>query len=196
MIILDTPRLVLRDFEMDDLDEIYRLVYADPQVKNTWSTVTGTPEAIKNRFADRHIRPGGKFGLKAIGLKPIQVLIGLMGFQVHEPAEGEAIDYLLTEEAPHRTVNHDPGCLEAELTYALGRAYWKRGYATEIGQAMIAYGFQSLGIGRIIQGVLASNSNSIRLLQRLDFRIEQGLKGKSVVGILDKERWTLAHPEC
>ncbi len=186
MNILETPRLLLRDFRLDDLDEIYELVYADPQVKDTWSTVTGTPEALKQRFAERYIRPASPLGLKAVALKPADTLIGLMGFQVHEPAEGEAIYYLLTASAPHRSVNRDPGCLEVELTYALGRAYWKHGYATEMGRALLAYGFQVLGIGRVIQGVLARNINSVNLMLRLGFRVEPGLDEENVVGTLDK----------
>ncbi len=97
MIILETDRLILRDFCEDDLDEIYCLVYADPEVKDTWSTVTGTPEELKKRFAQRYIRPGETFGLKGIALKESGALeasgtlIGLMGFQIHEPAEGQEI---------------------------------------------------------------------------------------------------------
>ena len=186
MLILETPRMILRDFELDDLDEIYYLVYADPQVKDTWSGVTGTPEEIKKSFADRYIRSESRYGLKAMVIKQTHTLIGLMGFQVHEPAEGEDIYYLLTAESPHRTINFDPFCLEVELTYALGQGFWKKGYATEMGQAMITYGFQSLGIGRIIQGAMGHNANSIHLMRRLGFRIEQGLLTESVVGILDK----------
>lgn len=187
MVIIETARLILRDFGMDDLDEIYTLVYADPQVKDTWSGVTGTPEWIKNRFADLYIHPKSNFGLKAMEIKQTHTLIGLMGFQLHEPAEGEAINYLLTVETPHRTVSFDPNCVEVELTYALGRAFWKKGYATEMGQAMIAYGFSSLEIGRVIQGVLARNENSIQLMRRLGFHIERGLNSESVVGILDNQ---------
>ena len=186
MVILETPRLILRDFCMDDLEEIYNLVYADPEVKDTWSGVTGTPEEIKNRFAERYVCKNSSFGFKAMVIKQTTTLIGLMGFQTHEPAKGEAIYYLLTKENPDRTVNFDPNCLEVELTYAIGRAFWKKGYATEMGQAMINYGFRTLGIGRVIQGVLAHNDNSINLMQRLGFRIEQGLYPGSVVGILDK----------
>jgi len=186
MNILETQRLILRDFETDDLDELYGLVYADPQVKSTWSAVTGTPEEIKKRFTTRYISPHSKFGLKAIVLKETGQLIGLMGFQIHQRAEGEAISYLLTREAPHRMVNYDPEFLEVELTYALGQAYWKKGYALEMGQAMIVYGFKILGISRIIQGVLNYNENSINLMRRLCFRIQQGLDGINMVGILDK----------
>ena len=48
--ILETERLLLRHFTLADLDEIYRLVYADPIVKNAWSGRTGTADEIKAGF--------------------------------------------------------------------------------------------------------------------------------------------------
>jgi RimJ/RimL family protein N-acetyltransferase len=107
-----------------------------------------------------------------------------MGFQRHAPGEGEEISYLLSEAEPARRVGFDPGFIEAELTYALGRAYWHQGYATEMGRRIIAYGFETLGIGRIIQGVRAANLNSVSLMRRLGFRIEKGLDPGQVVGVL------------
>lgn len=62
MYILETERLILHRFALTDLDEIYRLVYADPSVKDTWSDVTSTPDEIKKRFTDKYIQPEGHFG--------------------------------------------------------------------------------------------------------------------------------------
>lgn len=184
MPILTTARLLLRRFTPDDLDEIYRLVYADPVVKDAWSGVIGTPEAIKARFAERHILPTGPFGLRALTLRGTGALIGLMGFQRHAPAVGADIWYLQSEDEPNRSVGLDPGFIEVELTYALGRGYWKHGYAAEMGRALIPYGFDVLGIGRIIQGVRRDNPNSVNLMRRLGFRIENCLDPGGVVGIL------------
>jgi len=189
MYILETERLTLRRFTMDDLDEIYGLVYADPTVKETWSAAEGTPDEIKKRFATKHILPEDKFGLRAIVLKKTGNLIGLMGFQRHASGEGQDTYYLLSENEPDRRVGCDPNVIEVELTYALGRAYWKKGYATEMGQAMIGYGFENLGIGRIIQGVLSENRNSVNLMQRLGFRVEKGLYPGQTVGILDNDQF-------
>jgi RimJ/RimL family protein N-acetyltransferase len=59
---------------------------------------------------------------------------------------------------------------------------------------MIAYGFETLGLGRIIQGVRAANRNSVALMRRLGFRIEKGLYPGQVVGILDDyPRWQRTH---
>jgi ribosomal-protein-alanine N-acetyltransferase len=185
MPILETARLLLRRFTPDDLDEVYRLFYADPVVKDAWSRVTGTPEAIKARFAQRHILPTGPFGLRALALKDTGALIGLMGFQRHAAAVGADIWYLQSEDNPNRSVSLDPDFVEVELTYALGRAYWKQGYTVEMGRALIPYGFNVLGIGRIIQGARRDNPNSVNLMRRLGFRIENGIDPGEVVGILE-----------
>lgn len=183
--ILETERLFLRRFTLDDLNEIYRLVYADSAVKDAWSGVTGRPDDIKKRFVTKAILPESDFVLRALVLKGAGELIGLMGFQRHEPGEGQDIYYLLSENEPGRRVGFDPSFIEVELTYALGRAYWKKGYATEMGKAMIVYGFETLGIGRIIQGVRSENLNSVNLMYRLGFRVEKGLHPGYVVGVLD-----------
>jgi RimJ/RimL family protein N-acetyltransferase len=185
MTIIETERLILRRFNLDDLDEIYRLVYADPAVKVTWSGATGKPDEIKARFAERHILAQGDFCLHALVSKDMSTLIGLMGFQRHPPDAGHSIWYLQSEDEPNRSVGFSPDFIEVELTYALGRTHWKHGYAIEMGRALIAYGFDTLGIGRIIQGVRRDNPNSVNLMRRLGFRIENGLDSSEVVGILD-----------
>jgi RimJ/RimL family protein N-acetyltransferase len=172
MILIETERLILRRFNLDDLDEIYRLVYADPAVKVTWSGATGKSDEIKARFAERHILANGDFCLHALVSKEMSTLIGLMGFQRHPPGAGHNIWYLQSEDEPNRSVGFNPDFIEVELTYALGRA-------------LVPYGFDTLGIGRIIQGVRRDNPNSINLMRRLGFRIENGLEPSEVVGILD-----------
>lgn len=123
--------------------------------------------------------------MRGVALRDTGELIGLMGFQRHAPGEGDEIYYLLSEDAPQRRVGFDPDFIEAKLTYALGRAYWKHGYAAEMGRALIVHGFETLSIRRIIQGVLSSNSNSVRLMERLGLRVERGLSSEYVVGVLD-----------
>lgn len=183
MIILETERLLLRRFVQDDLDDIYRLLFADEEVKSTWSGRTGTEVEIKAGFAKEHIEPMDELSLQALVRKDDDAFIGLMGFQRHLPDEDHP--YLQSAEAPNRTISNDPTVIETELTYALGRPYWKQGYAVEMGRAMITYGFETLGISRIIQGVLGHNTNSINLMRRLGFRIEKQLNTDNVVGIFD-----------
>ena len=55
----------------------------------------------------------------------------------------------------------------AELGYWFGRPFWSRGYATEAAQATTAFGFDELGLDRIIAGCLADNDRSIRVLAKV-----------------------------
>ena len=184
-----TERLILRPFEGGDVEEIYRQVYADPEVRDAWSGYRETFEQFVRRFAEGGVwRIVDGFGFRAVVLKEGRALIGLMGFQRHrdEPrivfADGA------------RAVASDPALVDVELTYALGRPYWKRGYATEAGAALIAEGFDRLGIDRIVNWVDPRNAHTIDLMTRLGFRIEPNRNPddvarsgvESVLGILER----------
>jgi RimJ/RimL family protein N-acetyltransferase len=183
-VILETERLIVRPFSMGDLDEIYRLVYADPAVRDAWSGREGTPDEIKAAFAREHVGRGDGFGYRAVVLRSGDVLLGLIGFQRYDL--DEETSWLVFEHGPPEGWR-DPSLLECELTYALGRAYWGHGYATEAGRAMIAYGFGEMGIARIVNGTSARNRRSVDLMRRLGFAIQRNADAdtQAVVGILD-----------
>lgn len=188
MTILETQRLILRRSKLADMDELCELVYADETVKSTWSGSTGTPDQIKAAFVKNHVEPEGDLGFRAVIRKDDNQLMGLMGYQQHLP--GKDFWYLLTEEMPDRTISDDPSYIEVELTYAFGHRYWKQGYATEMGLALVRQGSEVYKFDRVIQGVLGHNHDSINLMRRLGFRIEKQTRGDGVVGVLDDyEQW-------
>jgi RimJ/RimL family protein N-acetyltransferase len=165
--VLETERLILRPFDGGDVEELHRLVYADPDVRDAWSGYRETPEQFRHRFDEGGVwRLVDGFGFRAVVLKESDALLGLVGFQRHE----QEPRIVFGDNA--RPVASDPNLVDAELTYALGRAYWKRGYATEAGAALIAEGFDRLGIDRIVNWVDPCNANTIGLMTRLGFRIE------------------------
>jgi RimJ/RimL family protein N-acetyltransferase len=180
---LETERLFIRPFEPDDCPRIYDLVYADPEVRDHWSGYHETPEQFRERFHTGRVWLGTRdgFGFRALVRKSDQALLGLMGFQNH--AEDD-MDWLLMPDGS-RNVGHIPGVIDAELTYALGRAHWGQGYATEAGRAMIAYGFTTLGIDRIINTTRPGNQRSRALMLRLGFRILDNGKPNDVIGLLE-----------
>ncbi len=55
----------------------------------------------------------------------------------------------------------------AEIAYALGRAYWGRGYMTEAVRAVIDFGFRRMGLNRIEARFVTGNSGSERVLQKV-----------------------------
>lgn len=60
----------------------------------------------------------------------------------------------------------------AELGFAVKRAQWGRGYASEAAEALVAFAFRTLGMHRIEADADPRNVASIRCLERLGFRRE------------------------
>jgi RimJ/RimL family protein N-acetyltransferase len=184
---LVTERLIIRSFCETDVEELYRLVYADHVVRDAWSGYRETLEQFRQRFRTTklwHAEDG--FGFRAVVRKADGALLGLMGLQKYEPDEDNSFIVFADGSSP---VGRDPARLEVELTYALGRDYWGQGYATEAGQALIQEGFSRLGIVRIVNAVNPHNANTINLMRRLGFHIEanhnlQDLVNYGVPGVL------------
>jgi RimJ/RimL family protein N-acetyltransferase len=61
---------------------------------------------------------------------------------------------------------HPGGQTTPEIKYALKRAYWGRGYATEAVRAMLDYGARAFGMQRVIATVAPANIASQRVLTK------------------------------
>jgi RimJ/RimL family protein N-acetyltransferase len=59
-----------------------------------------------------------------------------------------------------------------ELGYWLGVPYWGQGYATEAAREMLRYGFEELGLHRILASHFKHNPASGRILKKLGMRYE------------------------
>lgn len=68
---------------------------------------------------------------------------------------------------------HPGGQAEAEIKYALLRAHWGRGYASEVAGAMLAYGAQQFGLRQVIATAAPDNLASHRVLQKAGMRQAQ-----------------------
>ena len=67
------------------------------------------------------------------------------------------------------------GSAEIEVGFRLRRASWGRGIATEAGARLLAYGFEELGLARIVGVARPENAASIRVLRKLGFAYERAL---------------------
>jgi [ribosomal protein S5]-alanine N-acetyltransferase len=56
---------------------------------------------------------------------------------------------------------------EIELYYGLAKKYWGKGYATEAGAAILDYGFNTIGLNKIVAVVNPENSASVKVLEKL-----------------------------
>jgi RimJ/RimL family protein N-acetyltransferase len=74
----------------------------------------------------------------------------------------------------------------AELGYWIGLPFWGRGYATEAARAVVAFGFEKLGLDRIHAIHFANNPASGRVLAKAGFAVEGRLRSHVV-------KWGVAH---
>ena len=70
----------------------------------------------------------------------------------------------------------EPRFNRAEVGYWLGEPFWNRGYVTEATQAIIRFGFGSLGLNKITSSHLAQNPASGRVMQKSGMTREGELK--------------------
>lgn len=61
---------------------------------------------------------------------------------------------------------------KAEIAFNLGRGSWGRGYATEAARAVVAFGFERLGLNRIEATCMPANAASRAVLLRIGMLAE------------------------
>ena len=122
VIVLETPRLRLRHIVPADLDALVELD-ADPQVMRYISYGEPTPRArYEQDYLPRFLA--------------YYTSTPLLGYWIAETrADDEFIGWFHLR--PDRI---DAG--EQEIGYRLRRAVWGQGYATELGRALVAHGFE------------------------------------------------------
>lgn len=173
----------MRPFTASDFDEVYRLLYADDEVAKWWTGYRDI-EKIKSAFAEKVKQAEDNFGFLAMVRRADARLIGTVAIQSYSPDEDTSWLKLVDDSA--YVVGANPEFIEAELTYAIGREYWRNGYALEACRVLIWHGFDVLNVGRFVNSVRADNEASIGLMRALGFCIQPAASSTNVVGILNK----------
>jgi RimJ/RimL family protein N-acetyltransferase len=65
---------------------------------------------------------------------------------------------------------------DVDVGFAFLPRYWSQGYALEAASAMMDYGREVLGLGRVVAVVSPDNAASIRLLEKLGMRFESMIR--------------------
>ena len=146
---IDTDRLLLRLFTLDDAEDCHSILKLEEVVRNINSevqtldqvseTLTGLMEKYKRNTPEQFVRLS-----VAVVWKDTDRIIGLCGL------------------AP---IKFDPG--DIELYYAFHPDYWNKGIATEVATAMLQFGFKELNLPRIVGLTLPHNQPSSRVLEKI-----------------------------
>lgn len=176
---LETPRLLLRAFTLDDAEDAYREIYSDIEVVRYYSSLgVQTLEQVRARIASyMGAWESDDLGRHAVILKEGNVFLG----QVH--LNGYVNSYVRWKDEPDPPFNP----LEVELAFAFGRRFWGQGYALEACQAVIRYAFDDLRLRRLVGGAAPENERSVNFQRKLGFRVELSINPESpgYVTILD-----------
>ena len=65
---------------------------------------------------------------------------------------------------------------EGEIGYILNRRYWNRGYMTEAARKVVDFGFQQLGLHRVIATCDPANTGSYRIMEKVGMQKEGYLR--------------------
>ncbi|WP_066362346.1 GNAT family N-acetyltransferase [Herbidospora mongoliensis] len=163
---IETPRLVLRPFTLDDLTELHaihsradvaRFLYWEPRDLEQVRT------ALIDKAATTELTGEGQALVLAVTLRETGDLIG------------EVV--LFWRSAEHR---------QGEIGYIFHPGHHGRGYATEATREMLRLGFDGLKLHRIVARCDGRNDASTKVMERLGMRKEAHFVENEMV----KGEWT------
>lgn len=143
---LQTERMILRQFEMDDVDNLVDLD-SDPAV----TRYINGGQSTSREFIVEKVMPRIFAYYEHLEQQGI--------WAVNEKTTGRFMGWF------HLRPNHaDPA--ETELGYRFKQQYWGQGLATEGSLALIKKGFESLNLDIIVAIADPENSASIRVMEK------------------------------
>lgn len=149
---IETERLVLKPLTLDDSESLLE-IFSDPEVMRYWNTAPWTTLQDATYFIN---------GSHESMQREASLVLG-----VYVTSTGELASKCML-------FGYDQASKRAEIGFGLGRAYWGQGYIHEAGEALIQYGFNSLGLRRIEAEIDPENQASAKALRNLGFS-EEGL---------------------
>ena len=148
--VIETERLLLRPLEMGDAEDIFEWI-SDPQVTaylfwRAHQSIEDSRDFIAWVTAD-------DFACWGVVLTENSKVIGNC--------------FLHNVNFEHK---------RAEIAFNIGRKYWGRGYATEIAQAIIRFGFERWRLNRIEGTCMVENCASARVMEKVGMTLEGVLR--------------------
>lgn len=147
MIQLDTGRLLLRGFKLEDAEDMYQYAKDDrvgPMAG--WAphqSIEETKDVIRLFLEEQDVW--------AIVLKETNCVIGSIG---------------LHDRRPDPEIQHEQ---QREIGYVLSPEHWGNGYIPEAVHTMLTYGFEQLELERIWCGYFSFNDQSRRVVEKCGF---------------------------
>ncbi len=184
---LETDRLRIRPFTMNDLDAAHQLLdvevpiagegHLEREERRRWLEWT----LLSDKWLPWLDQP--PYGDRAIVLKRTDQVIGACGFVPCFAPFGQLPAFGSRGKSPTGLSSTEFG-----LYWAVLPAHQRQGYATEAGGALIDYAFRELDLERIVAMTTYGNAPSIAVMRKLGMQIERNPHPEppwlQVVGVL------------
>jgi RimJ/RimL family protein N-acetyltransferase len=174
IVVIETPRLLLRTFRRSDLP-VYAALNADPEVMRYLGGVMSSADSDDIAAWAQETYASQRMGLLAIERRADGVFLGMCG------------------------LHHVTWYTDIEIGWRLAREHWGNGYATEAAAAWLEYGFGTLTLPRVISIADVPNSRSIAVMERLGMTLhheaeleEDGEKFDAAVYAITADQWQAA----
>lgn len=169
---IETDRLILRRFKIEDADVMYRNWASDDEVTKylTWPTHANVnvTRMVLEDWIQKYNNPD--FYNWAIELKQIGELIGNLSVVKHEEKTGSAT-----------------------IGWCMGKRWWGQRIMPEAARAVLQFLFEEVGFNRIAAKHDKENAKSGRVMQKIGMIREGTLRasGKNNQGIVDEVYYSI-----
>lgn len=148
--IFETERFYIREFTNEDFPFLHE-IFSDTETMKHYPAPFSF-EQTENWIARNKCRYSQDgFGLWAVCLKETDEVIGDCGL----------VKQLVDDKE------------EIEIGYHINKKYWSKGFATEAAYGSKKYGFQRLGLKRLISIIAPENLPSRRVAEKIGFTLEK-----------------------
>jgi RimJ/RimL family protein N-acetyltransferase len=146
MIVIETPRLILRTWKDSDI-EPFAAMNQDPEVMKFFPAILSPEESdsLINRQRQRFKEHG--FCCYAVELKSTGEFIGFVGLAIP------------LFEAPFMPA--------VEIGWRIAKAYWNQGYATEAAKYVLNHAFNDLNLSEVVSFTAVQNLTSRRVMEKI-----------------------------
>ena len=163
--VLKTERLILRQISKEDTPSVFAN-FSDPDVASWFFDKPLTDISHTDEFIDRFTNAfnNGSGITWALTFPDEGIYIGSCGFD--------------------RINKDDVG----ELGFDLAKAFWGKGLMSESAAAILAYGFNELGLVRVEGDTDLNNDRARRVFEKLDFQ-QVKIEDNGIYFALDRDDW-------
>ena len=147
--VLETPRLILRAFTLDDVDAMYQLMTVPEVIRYVGNKPAQSKQDVLDYMHQHPLRDYQVYGYGRFACiwKETGQVIGFSGIKYLEEIS------------------------ETELGYRFLPEFWRKGLATEAGFAVMEFA-KNLGLTRLVAVIHPQNEGSKQVALRLGFALE------------------------